>query len=347
MGVITIEAILAMFGYEKREAIGKAALEFIASEHRDRTQWDLLSGYQEPYEIIGVKENGKRLCSEIRGETFRYRGRGARANAVCDVTEHKEAGKQIHRPNEELGRRGAERTAGLAESESHLKDLAGRLVATQEEERRRLACEVHDSLTQVAIAAYHHLEHFASEHPTGSTVTEGEIAGSLALVRQTVGEARLVNKGLRPAALDDSGLTKAVEVSVADLEARGWEVDSEDTLGEEPSSREVEPAFYRVFQQPLTNVRKYACSNKAHAKHSFWGANIRIEVRDEECGFTASLAAAVDGVGESLGLAGMPERIALLGCAFEVTSNVGSGTSVEVEVPLAGSGERVRDIRVG
>ncbi len=46
-----------MFGYEKREAIGKAALEFIASEHRDRTQWDLLSGYQESYEIIGVEEN--------------------------------------------------------------------------------------------------------------------------------------------------------------------------------------------------------------------------------------------------------------------------------------------------
>jgi len=217
----------------------------------------------------------------------------------------------------------------------------------QEEERRRLAYEVHDGLTQVAVAAYQHLEHFASRHPTGSTVAEGEIDRALTFVRQTVEEARRVIEGLKPAALDDFGLAKAVKMRVADLEAGGWEVDLEDTLGEERPSREVETPLYRVVQEALTNVRKHACTNKARVTLSRRGANIRIEVRDKGCGFTASPAAAVDGMGERVGLAGMRERVTLLRGKFEVTSNVGSRTSIVAEVPLAGSEQGVEAIRAG
>jgi CheY-like chemotaxis protein len=240
---------------------------------------------------------------------------------VCDVTEHKKAEGEIQRLNKELEQRVAERTARLAESERHLKDLADRLAATQEEDRRRLAYELQDGLTQVLIAAYHRLEHVALEHPTGSTVTVSQIDRALAFVRQTVGKVHLVIEDLRPAALDDLGLAETVKMRVADLEAEGLEVSLKDTLGDERPSREVGTALYRVFQQVLTNVRKHACTNKAYVNRAYVnlscrGANVRIELRDEGCGFTASSAAAVDGEGESVGLAGMRERMALLGSAF-------------------------------
>jgi signal transduction histidine kinase len=162
---------------------------------------------------------------------------------IRDATERKRAGEEIQRLNETLEARVAERTAQLAEREHQLRDLVGKFMAAREEERRRVAYEVHDGLTQVAIAAHLYLQAFAEDHPPDSAAGREELDRALGLVQQTVMEARRVIEGLRPAALDDFGLSTAIRLEVEELRSKGWDVGYEDALGDARLPAEVETAL--------------------------------------------------------------------------------------------------------
>ena len=105
----------------------------------------------------------------------------------------------------------------LAERERRMRELVGELISAREEERKRVAYEIHDGLTQVAVAAHQQLQVFADDHPSGSVLEEGELDRALQLVQRTVGEARQVIADLRPTALDDFGLATALRLYAEEL----------------------------------------------------------------------------------------------------------------------------------
>jgi PAS domain S-box-containing protein len=251
-----------------------------------------------------------------------------------DVTERKQAEEEIRHLNEALEERVVERTAQLAEREDQLKDLLGRLVVAQEEERHRVAYDMHDGLAQVAIAAYRHLQAFVAAHPPGSIVGEGEVGRALELVRQTVEEARRIIAGLRPTVLDDFGLATAIRQQVETLRAEGWQIGYEEALGEERLPSEMETALYRVAQEALTNVRKHAHTTRVHITLAKRGQGVYLEVRDRGRGFEHPAILEESGPGERVGLFSMRERIALLGGELKIRSRPDAGTSVVAEVPL-------------
>ncbi len=253
---------------------------------------------------------------------------------VRDVTERKRAEEEIRRLNETLEEQVAERTAQLIDRERRLKDLVGKLVAAQEEERRRVAYEVHDGPTQVAIAAHQQLQVFADDHPPGSTVEPGELDRALELAQRAVREARHIIEGLRPTALDDFGLAVAFRMRVEELKNEGWEIGHEDALGEERLPDEIETTLYRIAQEALANVRKHARTTRTHTTLARRGKKVRLEVRDEGRGFDPASASEDGGPGERVGLSSMRERVALLGGELKIVSRPGAGTSLVAEVPL-------------
>ena len=227
----------------------------------------------------------------------------------------------------------------LAERERQLHDLIGRLLTAQEEERRRVAYDIHDSLAQTAAAALQHLQAFARHHPPASPRGHEELDEVLDLARRTVGEARQVISNLRPTALDDFGLAAAIQQQVLSLRSEGWHVDYAAALGDERLPSGVETTLFRVAQEALTNLRKHARTSRAHVRLERRGPAVRLIVRDEGCGFRPVEAMHGADRGERVGLSGMRERVSLLGGRFEIQSEPGRGTSVVAELPLSAADE--------
>jgi PAS domain S-box-containing protein len=223
----------------------------------------------------------------------------------------------------------------LAERERELRDLVGRILVAEEEERRRVAYEVHDGLTQMVVAAHQRLQIFAEDHPPGSARGREELEALIQLVRQTVAEARRVIADLRPTTLDDLGLATAVHLQVEELRAGGYGVAYEETLGEERLPAALETTLFRVAQEALTNVRKHAETDRVRVVlgHRAGGV-VRLEVRDWGRGFAPTEVSGGGGPGERVGLSSMRERVALIGGNLEIRSQPGEGTSVVAEVPL-------------
>jgi PAS domain S-box-containing protein len=222
----------------------------------------------------------------------------------------------------------------LGERERRLQDLVGKLMAAQEEERRRVAYEVHDGLAQVAMGAHQQLQAFFHDPDPDSAKARRRLDRALELVEQTTEEARRVIADLRPTTLDDFGLTAAVRAQAEELRAEGWEVSYDEALGEERLPAEIETALYRVAREALWNVRKHAETTRVDIALDGQAGKVHFEVRDFGRGFDTSVVSGGGGPGERVGLSSMRERIVLLGGDFEIRSRPGEGTTVVAEVPL-------------
>ena len=237
----------------------------------------------------------------------------------------------------------AQLSASLESAELHdkLRDLIGRLLVAQEEERRRIAYDVHDGLAQVAAAAHQHLQAFARKHRPRTLGAREELERALGLVQRTVRETRQVIADLRPTALDDFGLATALRLELESLEAQGWSVRYDSTLGQARVPAHIETALFRVAQEALSNVHKHADTNVVEVKLRRDHRAIVLEVADFGRGFDTSESRRSSAPGERVGLPGMKERISLLGGRCTVYSAPGAGTRVSAEVPIPAADQAI------
>jgi PAS domain S-box-containing protein len=225
----------------------------------------------------------------------------------------------------------------LGERERALQDLVGKLLRAQEEERRRVAYEVHDGLAQIAVAAHQRLQAFAGRHSPGTEKGRRDLDRILRLVRATVSDARRIIANLRPTTLDDLGLAATLALEVERLREEGYQVDYEENLGGERLPDTVEIALFRIAQEALTNVRKHAHTRRVGIQLGRSGNDAYLVVQDYGRGFDPVLASAESGPGERVGLAGMRERVGMLGGKLKIHSRPDVGTSIAATVPLARS----------
>jgi signal transduction histidine kinase len=223
----------------------------------------------------------------------------------------------------------------LGDRERALQDLVKKLLGAQEEERRRVAYEVHDGLAQVAVAAHQNLQAFARRHPPEAERGRRELDRILGQVRATVSDARRVIANLRPTALDDLGLAAAISLEVEHLGEEGYHVDYEEHLGDERLPGEMEITLFRVMQEALTNVRKHAGTQWVSIELRRRDGEVYLEVRDSGRGFDpAALETLGGGPGERVGFPGMRERTSMLGGELKIQSRPDAGTSIAATIPL-------------
>ena len=224
----------------------------------------------------------------------------------------------------------------LGQRERALQNLVTKLLGAQEEERRRVSYEVHDGLAQVAVAAHQNLQAFARRHTPESEKGRRELDLILRQVRATVSDARKVIANLRPTALDDLGLAAAISLEVERLIEEGYRVEYEEYLGDERLPAEIEITLFRVAQEALTNLRKHAQTQWVSIELRRKNEKVCLEVRDFGRGFDpATLGTLGGGPGERVGLAGMRERLGMLGGALQIKGHPGAGTSIVATIPLS------------
>jgi len=197
----------------------------------------------------------------------------------------------------------------------------------QEEERRRLARDLHDEVNQALTAILLRLEALAQDSPPDRL---GELVELKRLVNQAMDELLNLARQLRPSALDDHGLVPAVETQLKRFSARtGIEVRL-DTAGDPDTLPEVvQTAIYRVAQEALTNVTRHAGATIVELELEERPDGAELRVSDDGHGFDPGVAKADGG----LGLIGMAERARLVGGELDVRSAPGGGTTVTLRVP--------------
>jgi two-component system sensor histidine kinase UhpB len=203
---------------------------------------------------------------------------------------------------------------------------SGRLVLrAQEEERRRLARDLHDEVNQSLTAILLRLEALNHSAPPG---VEDELAEVKRLVNQAMDELLTLARQLRPSALDDHGLTSAVVSQVRRFSAQtGIRADVR-TSGEPVElESDQEIAAYRFAQEALSNVAQHAGATHVEVEMSVNGHRLELSVRDDGRGFDPEAESG------GIGLKGMAERARLVGARLDVDSRPGGGTALTLQVP--------------
>jgi two-component system, NarL family, sensor histidine kinase DegS len=201
----------------------------------------------------------------------------------------------------------------------------------QEEERKRLARELHDDTLQTMIIAKTELDALAVEQPASAAVT-ARLNTVDKMLTSAIQNVRRFSRDLRPSLLDDLGLVDAIDSLVGDLRARTG-IDAQLLTTGQPRrlNQREELALFRIVQEAMRNVERHAAAKTVKVRIDF-GHRVRATVADDGCGFDTSEALDGHGPLTKLGLLGMRERAKLAGAALSIRSRPLSGTEVIVSL---------------
>jgi signal transduction histidine kinase len=216
----------------------------------------------------------------------------------------------------------------LAARERKQERFTEQVIQAQETERRRLAGDIHDGISQRLVSIAYHLDAADRTLSTEPVYAGEQVKLARGLADLAMDEARAAIGGLRPPILDDLGLAGGL----GSLARMMPDLDITLDLAEDRLPEHVEVALYRIAQEALQNVVKHAQATTARLVFEAMPGAARLEVSDNGIGFDAVAQAANPGL--HYGMQSMAERADLVGGTFSVRSRPGSGTTVTVTVPL-------------
>lgn len=294
-----------MAGTPLEKIFGASIHDFMPSDNFRRLVTRLQKGGQRRGSVEAVLHaaNGVRVPVTLSGSRFQADGRAAVGLVVTDITERKEA---------ELVRL----------------ELSRNILTAQENERQRVARDLHDGVNQLLASAKFRLYTIARKLDGASGKGLEDV---LKLVDRAIEEVRLISRDLRPGELDELGLGAALRALTLEFQKRsGIAVRFKNMRHFERNRlpQDVEMTLYRIIQEALNNVEKHSEAARVELAVSTATGGLMLNIRDDGRGF---------GPGEKRGsgLQNMAERAAMLHGRLEVSSAPGKGTKISVGIPLA------------
>jgi signal transduction histidine kinase len=226
------------------------------------------------------------------------------------------------------------RNRDLTRLHQELRTLTLRLEAAKEQERRRIARELHDEMGQGLSAAKINLQTFP-ELPDEAARNQ-RLRDLVGQVDHMLAHVRALSLDLSPPFLEEVGLTLAIEGYLESVAKRsGIDIAVETEPGLDGVDRDSTIHVFRLVQESITNVMRHSESEQAFVRMRRVQGNLEISIRDEGCGFDLDDVLARSVRGQHLGLLGMRERAGAIGGELTIDSRPGAGTEVRIRVPLA------------
>lgn len=223
-------------------------------------------------------------------------------------------------------------------SREQLRALAAHVESVREQERVRIAREIHDELGQSLTCMGMDLAFLDKQIGPENKEAAARVAALVELVKDTIRCVRRISSELRPSILDDLGLGAAVEWLAHDFEARTQTVCAVDVPEDLSLPFELATPLFRVCQEALTNVTRHAGATQVAIRLACSATTISLFIEDNGRGITEE---EIHRHG-SLGLLGMKERVEILGGTLDVKGRSGAGTKLAIEIPLGKGDERAR-----
>jgi PAS domain S-box-containing protein len=343
--------ILNLLGYKSEEYIGHSLAEFFVQSEALAEFWAKLMRHEEIYNYRAELrcKDGSISHVLINSNGLWEDGRFVHTRTfIHDVTERIEMEEALKLAHDELEMRVMQRTAEINEKNAQLRsqrealtstneglrELSARLVHVQDEERRRIARDLHDSTGQALALLSMNLSVLGMEVGSSSPELAKSLSENVAIVRQISTELRTLSYFLHPPMLDEVGLKSALRWYIDGFAERSnikVRLELSDDLGRLP--REMEIALFRVIQECLTNIHRHSGTVKAIIQlHSADGA-VTLAVKDEGKGITPDrLSKITSSRGHGVGIRGMQERVKNLGGELGLSSDA-RGTEIKVVIP--------------
>jgi PAS domain S-box-containing protein len=345
-----------IFGYSGEEIIGKSAAYMFTpvdrEEHVPESEMKVAreTGRASDERWHLRKDNTRFYASGVMAPLFDEGVLVGYAKIARDLTEAKKIEEELYSYRSQLESLVEERTAALEESNTSLRQemldrqqaedervgLLRRIVTTQEEERSRIARDMHDQLGQQLTALRLKIATLADNYSIGPRLAK-EIEALQDAAARLDEEVGFLAWELRPAALDDLGFVAATRNFVAEW-SRHYSIGAELHAGNLEGQRlpsEIETNLYRIAQEALNNIYKHAQARNVNIVVERRKDAMVLIIEDDGIGFDPENVRPNKESGIGLGLVGMRERAAIVGGTLEIESAPGKGTTIFVRVPLS------------
>lgn len=330
----TAEIIMAVDGLEKQERAARVRLMEVSRNFSRYGEEDIKEAYEQAQQL-----QGRLILSREREAQLRRKRDELERRLRNLETTVRRAEDLVSQVGVVLGYLGGNLQNLMTQIENvQVRQALGvAVIRAQEEERRRVAREIHDGPAQLMANIVLRLEVTERLLATDLDRARKELAELREMVRSSLHDVRKIIFDLRPMALDDLGLVPAIRAYLAEYKSR-YGVDVElGTLGQERRlDQAVEVALFRFTQEALSNAARHSGAGSIAVRLEFSPERVQVSVRDDGRGFDPE--AVVANPEARYGLVGMRERAEMLGGSMGITTAPGKGTRVTMSVPLRGRG---------